>query len=173
VVPSRTALPEDERAPEPGDEEWRRQDYAPEQRRSWLGMLGSLLVIMSAAGLLAYAFLARHHVVRWLPAANGIYAALGLPMTATSLVVRNVKAEWLTDTNAPLLVVRGEVFNPALHEQKAPPVLLELRDAADRSLYQTTVRTGSVVVSKGGMTRFVARIPPPSAAVASVSVRLR
>jgi len=128
---------------------------------------------VTALGLIAFVVLGRHHVVRWLPAANGIYAAVGLPLTGSALVVRNVKADWLTDSAAPLLVVRGEVYNPARHEQAAPSLLLELRDEADKPIYQTTVRTGSLTISRGGMSRFVARIPQPSATVASVSVRMR
>ena len=133
-------------------------------------MAASLVVILSAVGLITFLFVERNRVASLVPGAAGIYAHLGLPVNPHGLLLRNVKVDWVQEDNQQELEVRGEIHNLLAHERRVPSVVVTVRDRAGADLYHAVAGVGSGLVSRGGFTRFTARIPSPPHGVASVAV---
>ena len=147
-----------------------RANNAPVRRRSWAAMAASLVVILTAAGLLGFVAVERDQVARAVPGAAGIYSKLGMAANPHGLTLRNVKVDWVEEDNRQELEVRGEIHNLLADEKSAPSVVVVVRDRAGASLYHTVAGVGSGVISRGGFTRFTARIPSPPPGTASVAV---
>ena len=133
-------------------------------------MAGSTLVILAAAGLTAFVAVERDRVARSVPGAAGIYATLGLPANPHGMSLRNVKVDWVEEDNQQELEVRGEIHNLMSEERRAPSVVVDVRDRSGANLFHVVGGVGTGIISKGGFTRFTARVPSPPAGVASVAV---
>lgn len=142
----------------------------PRRKRSWLSIAASLVIIASAAGLIAFLIVERNLVARSVPGSAGLYGVLGLPVNQHGLSLRNVKVDWVEEDNQTDLEVRGEIHNLLQTERRVPSVVVTIRDRSGASLYHTVGSVGSGVVSRGGYTRFMARIATPPPGVASVAV---
>ena len=139
-------------------------------KRGWTSIAASFLVILSAAALLGFVAVERDRVARAVPGAAGLYGKLGVAVNPHGLALRNVKVEWVEEDNQHDLEVRGEIHNLVQDEKRAPSVVIVVRDRSGASLFHTVADVGSPLISRGGYTRFTARIPTPPAGTASVAV---
>ena len=140
------------------------------RRRSIVGTGAQLLVILAACGLLGVVAVERDLVARLVPGAAGLYGLLGLSVNPHGLALRNVKVEWIDEDNQTEIEVRGEIHNLLSEERRVPSVVIAVRDRAGASLFHQAASVGTGLVSRGGYTRFTARIPSPPAGMASVAV---
>lgn len=140
------------------------------RKRSWAAIAVSLLILLSTAGLIAFLAVERNLVARSVPGAAGLYAAVGMSTNPHGLALRNIKLDWVEEDNQPELEVRGEVHNLLQHERRVPSVVIVVRDRSGASLFHTVGAVGSGIVSRGGFTRFTARIASPPPGTASVAV---
>jgi predicted Zn finger-like uncharacterized protein len=140
------------------------------RKRSWASIAASLLIILSTIGLIAFLAVERNLVARTVPGAAGLYAALGMPANPHGLALRNIKVDWVEEDNQTELEVRGEIHNLLPQERRVPSVVIAVRDRSGANLFHTVAAVGSGLVSRGGFTRFTARIPSPPPGVASVAV---
>ena len=141
-----------------------------DRQRSWSAIAASLVIMAAAAGLIAFLFVERNFVARHVPGSAGIYAAIGLSANPNGLALRNVKVDWVEEDNQTELEVRGEIHNLLTQERRVPSVVITIRDRSGASLFNAVGSVGSGLVSRGGFTRFTARIPSPPPGVASVAV---
>ena len=139
-------------------------------RRGFVGLAASALVVLAAAGLFGVLAVERDRVAGLVPGAAGLYAGLGLTVNPHGLSLRNVKVDWVEEDNQTELEVRGEIHNLRDEERRVPSVVVVVQDRAGASLFHAMGSVGTGLVSRGGFTRFTARIPSPPAGVASVAV---
>ena len=135
------------------------------------GRILSLLLVAATVTLAIGLWVGRETVVRTQPGMAPVYAILGADVNARGLELRKIKTEWITGEGPVELEVKGEVHNVSDDEQKVPSVVLAFRSEAGETLVQWTAKTGSLTVSRGGFTRFTARVAQPPAGVASLLVR--
>ena len=133
-------------------------------------MTASLLVMLATVGLAAFVAVEREAVARAVPGADGLYARLGLAVNPHGLAIRNVKVDWIEEETQQDLEVRGEIHNLLQDERRPPSVVVVVRDRSGASLYHTVAGVGAGVISRGGFTRFTARIPSPPPGTASIAV---
>lgn len=140
------------------------------RKRSWAAIAASTLILLSTAGLIAFLGLERNLVARTVPGAASLYAAVGMPTNPHGLALKNVKVDWVEEDNQTELEVRGEVHNLLQQERRVPSVVIVVRDRSGANLFHTVGAVGSGLVSRGGFTRFTARIASPPPGTASVAV---
>lgn len=121
-------------------------------------------------GLLGVLAVERNLVARLVPGAAGVYAAMGVTVNPHGLALRNIKVDWVEEDNLAELEVRGEIHNLLQLERRVPSVVVVVRDRSGASLFHATGAVGTGLVSRGGFTRFTARIPSPPPGIASVAV---
>jgi hypothetical protein len=146
----------------------------PRRGRRVLRALGAFAMLGVLAALAAITILERRAVVVALPGTAPAFAAIGLPVAPGGLEFRNVKVEWIEGDGQAELDVRGEIHNVSTEDRVVPLVAVWIRNRAGEELIQWPARVGLGAVSKGGFTRFQARIPaPPSVTAVTASVLVR
>ena len=98
-----------------------------------------------------------------LPAAGGLYAAIGLPVNPVGLAIADVSARLGAGGDKSLLVVEGALVNLRGEGTAAPNLRIALRAADGRELYVWTTRPPKDRLAAGERVPFAARLaaPPP------------
>jgi predicted Zn finger-like uncharacterized protein len=130
---------------------------APARRR--FGALAIAAVVAVAMAAVAE----RARIVAALPAAGGVYAAIGLPVNPVGIAISAVSARLGAGGDKSLLAVEGALVNLRGKETVAPDLRIALRAADGRELYVWTTRPPKDRLAAGERAPFVARLaaPPP------------
>jgi predicted Zn finger-like uncharacterized protein len=94
-----------------------------------------VILAVAAAGivaLLAGAIVFRDAVVRALPATQGAFAGIGLPVNTLGLAIENVRAQPVFQGGRPVLAVTGAIRNLREEAASAPPIRMSLLDRAGK-----------------------------------------
>jgi predicted Zn finger-like uncharacterized protein len=127
----------------------------------------AMLVIGAGVGLV----LGREPIVRAVPRAAPLYAAIRLPVNPTGLELRGVRSELVVNGADRLLVVEGEVLNVAAREVGVPSLELAVRGPAGLALYTWTNEAPRKRLGPAESARFRARLASPPAEGREVLVR--
>ena len=135
-------------------------------RRIPLPAAAALALLALGSGALA----GREAVVRRLPQAAGLYAAVGLPVNLRGVALADVVA-YQNPGEAGVLVVEGDVTNPTRYPVRLPDILVEVRDGHDQPVYHWTSEPPRESLDPAERARFRARLAAPPAEGRKVLVR--
>ena len=131
-----------------------------------------------AAGIalcLALGIIFRIQVVKWWPGTAAGYAALGMPINASGLLIDKVKAAPAIVQGHRSLVVTGVLTNASAGPRPAPAFRVSMLDKAGKPLTQRVIETTPPVALKvGEARRFQLQVadPPPGAVDVEVTLAL-
>lgn len=132
------------------------------------GKLGSVLLgLVVVLGLIGGGlYMARSQVVRLLPQAEPLYAALGIPVDALGVGLRfnDVTSERLVRDGTDTLVVRGFIANTTDTPRDVPYLRLALFDATDAVVQDMVAEPPQLSLDGGATTGFRIQLENPSAA---------
>jgi predicted Zn finger-like uncharacterized protein len=127
------------------------------------------LAVLVTAGMSAVGF--RERIVRIVPQAGVLYAAMGLPVNARGLEFRDVKSTILTDNGRRLLAVEGVIAQVGRHGAKVPDVRVAVNDPTGREIYSWTTPAPRQTLARGETALFRARLAAPPVAGAQIKVQ--
>lgn len=187
VAPSHHFEPEPEHPfPDPEEEfaaaaqrraEILRQKKAEAERRQrqaavitaavWAGVAAAIALC------LALGIIFRIQVVKWAPGMATAYAALGMPINASGLLIDKVKAAPAIAQGHRALVVTGVLTNVSAAARPAPAFRVSMLDKAGKPLAQRVIETAPAVALKvGEARRFQLQVADPPAGAVDVEVTL-
>lgn len=133
---------------------------------AWLGVA---VLVAIAAG----AWLGRGPLVAAVPAMARYYQGLGIDVAAApALEIRNQTSERAQEGNREVLVVRGEIHNPARDARDVPAVRVALLDGRGQEVAFALADALASRLEPGAATRFDVTIPEPPAAAETYRVTL-
>jgi hypothetical protein len=138
---------------------------AERPRVHWmLALFAFLLVGMTTIGL-------RHKIVRAWPQANGIFAAIGLPVNLYGLDIKNIRTVLSEEGTERVLLIEGDILNIGKRDTTIPRLSLILRGAKGETIYTWQAPAPQPVLGTGDVTTFHARLAAPPEAARDVLVR--
>ncbi|HEY4030242.1 MAG TPA: zinc-ribbon domain-containing protein [Caulobacteraceae bacterium] len=190
IVPSYHFEPEPEPEPPPGhdpEEEFaaaaqrraeilRHKKAEAERRQKQQAVItGAVLAGVAAAIALCVALgiIFRIQLVKWWPGTATAYAALGMPVNASGLLIDKVKAAHAVVQGHPSLMVTGVLTNASAAPRPAPAFRVSILDKTGKPLAQRVIQTAPAVALKvGEARRFQLEAADPPAGAADVEVTL-
>jgi predicted Zn finger-like uncharacterized protein len=141
-------------------EEERRMRKAAVTGIAWGGVLVALLLLIGLGVIF------RDGVVAVWPQTASLYAAVGLPVNPTGLVIEQVRAEPSLDQGHATLAVSGLIRNVTDHPVTAPPLRISLVNAQGKRVAGQIANLDNARLPPGETRRFATAIfdPPYSAA---------
>jgi predicted Zn finger-like uncharacterized protein len=178
--------PEPEPQPDPEEEfaaaaqrraEILRQKKAEAERRQkqQAVITGAVLAGVAAAIALCLALgiIFRIQVVTWWPGTATAYAALGMPVNASGLLIDKVKAAPAIVQGHRALVVTGVLTNASAAPRAAPAFRVSILDKSGRPLAERVIDTAPSVALKVGEARqFRLQVADPPGGAVDVEVTL-
>ena len=124
--------------------------------------------------LIALGLIFREGVVRAWPQTASLYAAIGLPVNPTGLVIEDVHAEPSLQQGHATLAVSGVIRNVVDHAVTAPPLRISLVNAQGKRVAGQIATLDNARIPPGASRRFTTAIvdPPYSAAILHVDFAL-
>lgn len=133
-------------------------------------MLSWGILAASIAALLVSGYVLREQIsYAWPPAAK-LYSMLGLETAAGNLRLTDVSFSQAIQSGRPALTVKGVIMNEGNGEVALPAVLVKLRNAAGRDIFQWTYQLPETNVAPGGKIEFVTSLPDPPAEARNLEV---
>lgn len=135
----------------------------------WAGIVAAIALCLALAAIF------RIQVVKWWPGTATAYAALGVPVNASGLLIDKVKAAPAIVEGHRSLVVTGVLTNASAAARPAPAFRVSMLDKAGKALAQRVIETAPPVALKvGEARRFQLQVadPPPGAVDVEVTLAL-
>jgi predicted Zn finger-like uncharacterized protein len=130
-------------------------------------------VVAAIALCLALGIIFRIQVVKWWPGTATAYAALGMPVNASGLLIDKVQAAPAIVQGRRALVVTGVLTNASAAPRPAPAFRVSLLDKTGKPLAQRVIETAPPVALKvGEARRFQLQVAEPPAGAVDVEVTL-
>ena len=130
------------------------------------GLLAAALVTLVAA-----AALFRVDVVQAWPNAASAYAAVGLPVNATGLVLEHTQADQAFAQGKPALVVRGSIRNVRDAAVRTPALKITLLNKEGRQVKTQIAEPAEPLIPPGSERYFAVDVLDPPSTVTDVEVR--
>ncbi len=107
----------------------------------------------------------RQNIADVWPQSASVYAALGLPVSASGITISNIAYQQEFEDGQPILAVSGKVVNTGDRELPVPVIRVVLTDQAKNEIYHWTFDVGVPSLKPGAESPFVTRLasPPPEA----------
>jgi predicted Zn finger-like uncharacterized protein len=142
---------------------------AEEEKRNRQAAISGALwagVAIAVAVVLGFVIVFREHVVRAWPQTASAYAAVGLAVNPTGLVIENVQREPSLEGGHPTLVVSGTIRNIVGRGVLAPPLRISLLNAQGKRVAGQITSFADPHIPSGATRSFRTSIPdPPFSAV--------
>ena len=133
----------------------------------WAGVAASIALC------LALAIIFRIQVVKWAPGTATAYAALGMQINGSGLLIDKVKAAPAIVQGHRTLVVTGALTNVSAGPRPAPAFRVTLLDKAGKPVATRIIETAPPVALKvGEARRFELQVADPPSGAADVEVTL-
>ena len=134
----------------------------------WAGMVAAIAL------LLVLGVIFRIQVVKWWPGTATAYAALGMPVNASGLLIDKVQAAPAIVQGHRSLMVTGVLTNASAAPRSAPAFRVTVLDKASKPLTQRLIQVPSVALKVGEARRFQLQVadPPPGANDVEVTLAL-
>ncbi len=126
----------------------------------WAGVAAAIALCVASAVIF------RIQVVKWWPGTATAYAALGMPVNASGLLIDKVKAAPAIVQGHRSLVVTGVLTNASAGPRPAPAFRVSILDKAGKPLAERLIETAPPVALRvGEARRFQLEVadPPPGA----------
>ena len=130
------------------------------------GLIAAAFVVMLAA-----AALFRVDVVKLWPKSASAYAAVGLPVNATGLVIEREQAALEFADGRPALIVRGSIRNVRDAAVQAPPLKVTLLNSEGREVRAQIAEPEGTTVPAGAARSFAISVLDPPASVTDVEIK--
>jgi hypothetical protein len=145
----------------------------PPARRAAETKRGPNALVLCAGLAAAWAALVggRVQIVRLLPGAAPVYAALRIGVNLRHMDVFGVSAKLVEEDGRKLLLVEGEIRNIGEAPQAPPRMRLAIEDAKGREIYHWTAAAPKSRLNPGENAFFRARLAAPPEDGAEVRVR--
>ncbi|MGH6971810.1 MAG: DUF3426 domain-containing protein, partial [Caulobacteraceae bacterium] len=104
------------------------------------------------------------------PRTASAYAAIGLPVNPTGLVIEQVKAEPSLENGHAILAVSGVIRNVVDRAVVAPPLRISLTDPQGRRVAGQIATLGNALIPPGQIRHFVTSIVDPPFSAANLQV---
>lgn len=131
----------------------------------WMGFAVAAVLPLTLAGLRPDA------VVKAMPGAATVYAALGMDVNIYGLVVRRVEMQHLEVDGTVVLAVKGEIANVSGSDRKIPSIRFGLREPGGKLVYDWTLDSGTRPLRPGESTNFVTRVATPPESAKNLEIR--
>ena len=149
------------------------RDKAEEDRRTRRAVLTGV-IWAAAAGvvvvLIALGLIFRDGVVRAWPQTASLYAAIGLPVNPTGLVIEDVHAEPSLEQGHATLAVSGVIRNVVDHVVVAPPLRISLVNAQGKRVAGQIANLDNASIPPGETRHFLTSIVDPPYSAANLAV---
>jgi predicted Zn finger-like uncharacterized protein len=122
-------------------------------------------------GVLATLAVSRESVVQAWPKSASAYAAIGLPVNPTGLVIERQQATPSFMEGRPAIIVRGSIRNVRTQPVIAPPLEITLLDGGGKALATKISQAVNPSVPAGASRYFEETVLDPPGAVAEVEVK--
>jgi predicted Zn finger-like uncharacterized protein len=134
---------------------------------------GAVWGLLSAAcvAALGAAAVYRADVVRAWPKTASVFAAVGLPVNTTGLVIEDAHADQEFVEGRPSLVVRGAIRNVRGTAAETPPLKVTLLNAQGKPVKTEIARAGEATIPAGATRYFVVDVSDPPSSVTQAEVR--
>jgi predicted Zn finger-like uncharacterized protein len=149
------------------------RDRAQEERRmrqaavagvAWAA--GAVVIIV----LIGLGIVFRDAVVRAWPPSASLYAAIGLPVNPTGLIILNVRAEPALHGGHAALDVSGVIQNVVDHAVVAPPLRINILNLQGKRVAGQIASLDNARIPPGETRRFLTSVYDPPYSAASLSV---
>lgn len=131
----------------PNYEAYPDEDIAPRRNPAKLWtLLAILAAILMIGAVVAISYFG-------IPGVNAGSVAIGEAARGLTFQEKSAERQRLESGNE-LLIASGRVVNPTEERLPVPPILVEVRDAQGRVVYNWTIETGTVDLAPGGSVRF-------------------
>ena len=131
------------------------------RKASWPKPNGALLAAGSCLALAMGAIGARESVVRFVPAAAGLYAAIQLPVNLRGIDIRDARSTLSFEAGRPVLSVEGTLVNLRKRDVDVPRIAVALRGADGREVYGWTASATKARLGPGETLAFTTRLAAP------------
>ena len=133
----------------------------------WAGVAAAIALSVSLAVIF------RIQVVKWWPGTASAYAALGMPVNASGLLLDKVQAAPAIVEGHRSLMVTGVLTNASAAPRAAPAFRVNILDKAGKPLAQRTIHTApSAALKVGEARRFQLQVDDPPAGAVDVELSL-
>lgn len=123
------------------------------------------VLVLCVGGLLGGGYVFRNHVIDAWPQAAKLYTALGVGTPVSELRLTDVSFSQSMQQGRPALTVKGVIRNDGAAEITVPLVLVKLRNAAGRDIFQWTYQLPEPLLGAGAKVTFESStIDPPAEA---------
>lgn len=136
-------------------------------RLAWAG-LGLFLLLVLGGG---YSF--REQIIAAWPQASNLYAALGYGAPIGKLQLSNVSFSQALHEGRPALTVTGVIVNDSATEITAPLILVKLRNAGGRDIFEWTYQLPEPVLAAGAKMPFETSLADPPAEARNLEVTFK
>jgi len=131
------------------------------RKAGWPKPNGALLAAGSCLVLAMTAIGARETVVRFVPAAAGLYAAIQLPVNLRGIDIRDARSTLSFEAGRPVLSVEGTLVNLRTRDVDVPRIAVALRGADGREVYGWTASATKARLGPGETLAFSTRLAAP------------
>jgi hypothetical protein len=138
--------------------------------RSFRQILPALSIAALGIALMG-AVAQREALVRVLPDAAPVFAAVGLPVNLRGLTFRNVASTVFADSAHPVLAVTGEITNLRDVVRPVPEIRIAVRGTDGREMYSWTAPATKAELKAGETIAFRTRLATPPAGAHDIVVR--
>ncbi len=121
-------------------------------------------------GLLAGGYILREQIITAWPQSSKLYTAMGAGAPASRLRFADVSFSQGTQQGRPALTVKGLIFNDGPGEMTVPPVLIKLRNAGGRDIFQWTYELPEPLLAAGAKMAFETSLADPPAEARNLEV---
>lgn len=119
------------------------------------------VAVACAAALACLTLAGRDRIVAKIPAADRVFAAIGLPVNLDGVEFRGVVSKVAELDGQKVLAVTGDIVNLRGVETTLPGLRLTVRGADGRSLYVWTAQAAASALAPGQATTFRTRLAAP------------
>jgi predicted Zn finger-like uncharacterized protein len=114
---------------------------------------------------------ARSEVVRYVPQAASLFAAIGLPVNLRHLNFQDIKIGKEEHDGVNVLSVAGTIVSQSSQPVAVPPLRFAIRNASGQEIYVWTTRPGRNILEPGQKLAFHSRLASPPADASDLMVR--
>lgn len=142
----------------------------PRKRNRIVEAISWAALVLFAGCLAGGVYMFRNQIIKAWPQAAKLYVVLGVETPVSKLRLTDVSFSQSTQEGRPALIVKGVINNDNVTEIAAPLVLVKLRNAAGRDIFQWTYQLSEPILGPGAKTAFETSLADPPAEARNLEV---